>query len=428
MMDSIAEATDVNQITATLAMDLSAAFDCVMHATLHEKLELYGFDLHSRNWIKSYLNYRSSYIAIGSAVSEIKSTPHGVPQGSVLGPLLYLVYVNEMPSANEDDFCVNQLHSNTDNLFNTGCDNCGHLTMYADDGLFGYSSNSRDQNQDKIEQTFWRLKNFLNANGLKINESKTKLTEFMTRQKRVRTRGIPPDLTIQEEIVNKRGISRLEDKLVMDTGQCKMLGIKLQNSLSWEQHLTGKKSLLPRTRSLIGRLYKICHHMSRKASAQLVTSLIISKLAYGIALWGNTSTNYIRKAQVVLNSAARLVTQLPKHTRQRDLMTQLNWLDIENLTRYHSMLHIWKVIRLKTPRYLTDKLQISSDDKITTSNPRLVLTARSFRWNSVTTWNSLPGNIRQETNLRLFKKQLKTLLRTTNYATDDNRPPDNPDD
>ena len=77
--------------------------------------------------------------------------------------------------------------------------------MYADDGTIWYiASNSRDQNQDKIEQIFWKLKNYLNANGLKINESKTKLTEFMTRQKRVRTKGIPPDLTIQEEVTQQK--------------------------------------------------------------------------------------------------------------------------------------------------------------------------------------------------------------------------------
>ena len=73
-------------------------------------LEYYGFDQHSRDWIRSYLEYRSSYIVIGSAESEIKSSPHGVPQGSVLGPLLYLIYVNEMPSASEDDLCMNQMH------------------------------------------------------------------------------------------------------------------------------------------------------------------------------------------------------------------------------------------------------------------------------------------------------------------------------
>ena len=137
MMDQIAEATDANLITATLALDLSAAFDCVTHKILHKKLEFYSFDLHSRNWIRSYLDHRSSYTVIGSAESEIKSSPHGVPQGSVLGPLLYLVYVNEMPSVTEDDLCDNWLHSRMDKLFNTGCEKCGHFTMYADDGLYG---------------------------------------------------------------------------------------------------------------------------------------------------------------------------------------------------------------------------------------------------------------------------------------------------
>ena len=75
---------------------------------------------------------------------------------------------------------------------------------------------------------------------LKVNESKTKLTEFMSRQKKDKTKGIPPDITIQEEITDKRGRTKIEDKLITDTGSCKMLGVKLQGSLSWETHLNGK--------------------------------------------------------------------------------------------------------------------------------------------------------------------------------------------
>ena len=91
LMDLIATATDGNLITTSLSLDLSAAFDCVQHSILMDKISYYGFDKETIDWITSYLNFRSSFVVIGSANSRIRSTPHGVPQGSVMGPLLYLL-------------------------------------------------------------------------------------------------------------------------------------------------------------------------------------------------------------------------------------------------------------------------------------------------------------------------------------------------
>ena len=176
LMDMIATAADDNNITATMNIDLTAAFDCVPHGTLKDKLEYYGLDKLTRDWISSYLDSRSSFVIIGSTESRITSTPHGVPQGSVLGPLLYLIFVNEMTSIVEDEDCRNELHSRQDKLLSGDCEYCGRFPMYADNGQFQYSSNSRDQNQDKIVQNFWKIRNYLNANGLQVNEGKTSLT------------------------------------------------------------------------------------------------------------------------------------------------------------------------------------------------------------------------------------------------------------
>ena len=81
LMDTIASATDANLITATVSMDLSVAFDCVNHSTLNDKY--YGLDGNTMRWIASYLEFRSSIVEIGSARSNIKSAPYGVPQGFV---------------------------------------------------------------------------------------------------------------------------------------------------------------------------------------------------------------------------------------------------------------------------------------------------------------------------------------------------------
>ena len=146
MMDKISKATDANLMTATMCTDLSAAFDCVEHCTLLSKLKFYGLDATTLNWIEDYLDARSFFIAIGGAESDILSSNHGVPQGSVMGPLMYLIYVNELPTIIEDDFCTKLIHRKTDDLFTDDCEKCGQYTLYADDGLYSYSSNRRNLN------------------------------------------------------------------------------------------------------------------------------------------------------------------------------------------------------------------------------------------------------------------------------------------
>ena len=117
IMDDIATATDHNEVTATMGIDQTAAFDCVDPRILLEKMELYGLDQGAIKWIESYLSGRSFYVEVGSTSSRIHSTFYGVPQGSVMGPLLYLCYVNEFPAALEDEMCVNTAHREESVLF-----------------------------------------------------------------------------------------------------------------------------------------------------------------------------------------------------------------------------------------------------------------------------------------------------------------------
>ena len=424
VMDYITEATDRNEITATISVDQSAAFDCVVHGILIEKMRYYKIGDQTINWLKSYLKYRSSYVNIGSANSKIMSTKCGVPQGSVLGPALYLLYVNELPcipnkdndDENEDDFCQNIEHRDRTKLFGHNCKECGMMTVYADDGVYAKSSNYRIRNQDYIEDTFWKLKHYLNANGLLINESKTTITEFMTKQKRGRIPGIPPDLTIQE-IVD----GRTQDKLITESSTCRMLGANIRNTLSWEGHLEGsKKSILPAIRRKIGALNSIRKLLSFKARLQIADSLIMGQLGYLICLWGNTTDNQTRKAQITQNMAARFVTGQKRITRTEDLIKTCNWLNIKELTEYHSMIHIWKTIKWGKPEYLRGKLRTDEEDKITTDNPRLQLTAGTFRWKAVDEWRMLPETVTGQTEYLKFKRELKDWIkdRRSNHEPD----------
>ena len=237
----------------------------------------------------------------------------------------------------------------------------------------------------------------------------------MCHQKRSKTAGIPTDLTVEEMTVGRNGVARMQDALITDKASCRMLGLTLKNDLSWDKHLNqGKKALLPALRRQIGCIHRIGKQMGKKARLQLVNCLVISRLSYMITVWGNTNPTQIRKAQVVQNSAARLVTQLPKTTRQAVLLQECGWLNVKDLAEYHSLCQFWKILRWKVPYYMADKIHLENNDVVRTTNPRLQLTASSFRWNTTQNWNKLPSYIRSEVSLNRFKKSLKTWLRDRN--------------
>ena len=415
IMDTIAIAADENTITATMSIDESAAFDCVQHSILEKKLEYYGLDTRTRHWIHSYLENRSGYVSIGSGKSNLKNSPHGVPQGSVLGPLMYLIYVNDMPMIVEDERCESPAHRNPEKLFGNNCTSCGKLPTFADDAVFLVAGRSRATLQDKIETKFEIIKQYLNSHGLEINDHKTSLTEFMLKQKRARLPGIPPDLTVGEKFTNKNtGETKIKDKHINDSTSTRMLGMNLQNNLTWESHLlSGKKPLLPGIRKQLGTLYKLQNFLSRKTRLQLINTLVISRLGYGISLWGNTTDNFTRRAQIVLNMAGRFVTGWGRTASKKSLMIECKWLDVQELACYHSLLQMFKSVRWNCPAHISDRISEDTDHFISTSRPRLQITANAYRWKTIDNWNSLPLTCRTEKNISKFKLGVKKMAAGT---------------
>ena len=283
--------------------------------------------------------------------------------------------------------------------FGNECGKCGKLTIFADDAQYSNTSNSRHLNQERIEKNFVRIVDFVNSCGLEVNQAKTTLTEYMTRQKWVRTPGQAPTLKVVE---NVEGI--LVDKIVTDKNYSRILGGNICGNLSWISHLsTGKRALLPAIRKQLGGLSSLRESLSRKAKLQLANSFIISRLNYLVCLWGNTTVNQVQKAQVCLNVAARFVLNARKSTKQRDLMMQCNWLTVAKLTEFHSLIQLWKVLRWGIPESLTDNFEIVEDDLVSTKKARLRLTVLAWRCGTVRKWNDLPLTLHTELRISKFK-------------------------
>ena len=147
ILDEIYQGVEEKKISSLMAVDQSAAFDCIEHPILLNKLDKYNIGQDAKSWIANYLSYRTQYVVIGSGQSRMTPTTRGVPQGSVIGPLLYAIFTNETSEVIKTPGCRNLAHADRRNLFGNQCSDCGILTTYADDTTYAVA------NKDRIEKS-----------------------------------------------------------------------------------------------------------------------------------------------------------------------------------------------------------------------------------------------------------------------------------
>ena len=152
MHDSWINHFDRGEYSAVFFLDMSAAFDNVDHLLLLKKLKLYGFYEESMSWVKSYLSDRSQCVSIDASLSGFLAVPTGVPQGSILGPLLYTIFTNELPEAIHD-------HESQDMWppFNVSCSTCGTICCFADDTTFSCSDTSPERLSHTVSESFMHI-------------------------------------------------------------------------------------------------------------------------------------------------------------------------------------------------------------------------------------------------------------------------------
>ena len=128
IMDELYGAADDKKVSSLMATDQYSAFDCVRHELLIRKLKMYKIENKALQWITDYLSYRSQYVSIGRAASTMRAVSRGMPQGLVLGPLLYSVYTNDITESVRDQDCQDPAHQVQEKLFGEDCEKCWCLS------------------------------------------------------------------------------------------------------------------------------------------------------------------------------------------------------------------------------------------------------------------------------------------------------------
>ena len=375
---------DTGKLCVLVLLDLSAAFDTIDHSILLKRLEMtFGIHGTALDWFESYLSNRLQVVKVGEHFSESTSLLFGVPQGSVLGPILFTLYTQPL---------VDILRKH-DMMYH----------FYADDTQL-YKAGSHEDLQNmmtSVEMCVSEIKQWMTGHKLKLNDDKTEIM--------IINRHTIPAQHLPSVTINGHPI-KLASKV-------KNLGVILDSELSMAPHISGLCKSLNFQLRKIGNIRPF---LPKEVTTKLITSLILSKIDYCNSLLVGLPQNKIRKIQMIQNNAARLIMKRKKTENITPILRELHWLPIEKRIIFKVATMSFKCINNSAPQYLTDLLQVyhpsralrsSRDNKLV--KPRVkskTFGERAFFHSGPAVWNSIPRPIRQMTSLTQFLKSLKTYL------------------
>ena len=401
--EKIRESIDQGKFGCGIFIELREAFDTVNHEILLRKLEHYGVRGTILKWFESYLSGRKQYVFFNGESSELKPTTCGVPQGSVLGPLLFLIYINDLPNISKKL----------------------KFFLFADDTNIYYEADNLKTLERVVNNELQWLNHWLNVNRLSLNISKTNFVIFHPFNKPIKEL-----ITIK---INKKAIS--EEKYV------KYLGVLIDSSLSWKPHID---NLTKKVSRAIGIMYKIRYYVNRKLLMNLYYSLIYPHLLYAIQVWGSSFKININKLTVLQKKVVRLITFQDKFYDYRGprahtapLFKELNILKFEDVfvlrtvqfihdclngnapTLFNSWFKLTKDVHKHTTRSIT-QTDDSNSESIVNNNIFIPFVSttyyglNSIKVSGVKLWNKTPyKSIRIIVSHSLYETKMKKFLLST---------------
>ena len=365
------------KISLLLLLDLSKAFDSVHHQTLISKLAKVNVDSF---WFDNYISSRIQSVRIGTILSSPMDISFGVPQGSILGPLLFLIYINDLPQYIRE--CL--------------------LVIYADDTqimLTGDLSNIDDL-VHRAENILIAAKNYFNNNGLLLNESKTQIIFFGSRQYISR---IPENISI-----------KFNDITLVPSQKVKNLGVIMDSNMTFNAHID---ELHKKVIGTLLYLNRVCDRFQPDCRIMVVQSLVLSVLNYCLRIWGSTNKTQLERVQKLQNFAAKIaVGGARKHDHVTPILQKLEWLQMEMKYFYDICLLVFKINNNLLPEWLFSLPTVNQAraENINTRHQNSLFVPRTFTDTGARSlnvvgpsfWNRLPLDIRNCQTISSFKSNL----------------------
>ena len=239
---------------------MSAAFDVESQKLLVDKLAMYGFTNTARSWMESYLDGRSQCVYVDGSFSSTLRVNTGVPQGSILGPLCYVIFTNDLPEVTHEGDHVQDQHQH-EHQFNMHCTPCGGVCCFADDSTLSISRNTPDALTEKLSSSYRKVSDYMTSNELKLNDDKTHLLLMTTAQKR-------KHLTQELRIITT-------NEVIQASSSEKLLGVTIHENLKWTEYiLNDEKSLTAQLSLRLNGLKKVSRAASFKSRLTIANGIL----------------------------------------------------------------------------------------------------------------------------------------------------------
>ena len=368
-------------------LDLSAAFDTVDHTLLVTRLSTcFGFQGTVLKWLKSYLSSRKLFVKVGNSHSSQRALKCGIPQGSVLGPLLYLLYTSPIADIINDHGLSYHLYADDTQLYIT---------------FKSTSLNDIQQVKLRVECCVRDIDEWMIRNYLKLNQDKTDLVVISSRFHPM------PDIdhiTVGSECIAPRDSVR-------------NLGVQFDSIFSFEEHI---KNICKSSFYHLRNIAKIRKYLSQDTCEILVHAFISSKLDHCNSLLHGLPKYLLARLQAVQNAAARVVTLTPKHVHITPVLINLHWLPVEFRITFKVLLLVYKALHGLAPSYISDLLNFKTYSRSLRSSRKEYLVVprsrlktygdRAFSIAGPKLWNDLPLEIRKCASVATFKQSVKIFL------------------
>ena len=372
--------TDEGLVSSVTTLDLSKAFDSVDHELLLCKLSWYGVaDL---EWFRSYLTGRQQVVRGGRETLPVTC---GVPQGSIIGPILFILFTTDLPA--------HVTH--------------GILTSYADDTVHVDCASPDEPGltdlKARMEQTMRELIAWFSSNSLKMNEKKTDFILVGSKKNLIKSDSFSFD-------INGAAFHRSE--------KLKILGVIVDETLAWEAHISG---VVKKCNSILVSLFRFRHYFNSESLKIIIEAYVFPHISYCLCVWGGAAKGRLYKIQKIINFAARIVTGVKKHEHITPALKSLNWSRIESLVVRRDITKVYKTLimdgaplelrELFTPRAAVSVRETRAAEHgcLHLRRCRLTSSQRAFSYRAAVEWNRLTHPVRVTPTLRSFKAAISEI-------------------
>jgi hypothetical protein len=376
LIDKVAHELDNKSHCLGIFLDLSKAFDTLNHSILIKKLECYGFRGIVLSWLESYLSDRKQFVTINNEFSNVLQIRTGVPQGSILGPLLFILYINDLVNVNNDV----------------------QLLMFADDTNMLMCDNNINSLEIRANLVLRDVSQWFKLNKLSLNVKKCNFMIFTTKK-------LNYDITL-----------KIDNLCIDKVTKTKFLGVIINEKLSWENHI---QLIMNKVSKSIGILRRIQNKIPDIVLRNLYFTLVNPYFEYCNLIWATSPSGNLNKLFRLQKRAIRLITKSKWNEHTSPLFINNNILTLYKINQLQTVCFMYKIKNKLLPSYFVEMFELNSAvhehntrlaDSYHVQSHRLNLTSHSIRIIGVKLWNNICNTLKCVETLNMFRTKLRYHL------------------